>query len=177
MKPGFKISRKEELIFQSKNYDSTYGEITKKGVDQLIKQCEFKNKIVCDLGCGTGNLLKFLCIKNIKCQKLIGIELSEERCELAKKNLHAYQKKYSILIIQEDILNFSLSNCNIIYISNLCFPEWLNRALGKKIDKEIREKTVVFSSKELYCNDYVKKNRSILNQSWDSISILWVYYF
>ena len=46
---GFKIGKADELCFQEKNYNSTYGELTKSGACQLFANYPMRNNVICDM--------------------------------------------------------------------------------------------------------------------------------
>ena len=174
---GFKIGKADELCFQEKNYNSTYGELTKSGACQLFANYPMRNKVFCDLGSGTGNVLHYVLSMFPALKKSIGLELSRERHEIAIEKYNKYISTNKMELYNMDLLDFPVSNCDYIYISNLCFPEHLNKSIGKKIDDECREKMVVFSSKEIYCKNHWKKEEKTVAQTWDTKSRIYVYSF
>tara|TARA_Y100000816_G_C25844285_1_gene441135 strand:+ start:93 stop:656 length:564 start_codon:yes stop_codon:yes gene_type:complete len=175
--PGFKICKTDELCFLEKKYNSTYGELTKQGAFQLFSIFPMKNKIFCDLGSGIGNVLYYVTSIFPTLNKCIGIELSQERHNIAIEKYRKFVNNRKMEFYNTDLLEMSIIECDYIYISNLCFPEHLNRSIGKKIDKEIKQNGIVFSSKEIYCNDYWKKEEKKVSQTWDCKSTIYIYYF
>jgi len=82
---GFVITQKDERKLQKAHANSTYGEITTNGICQLISELQPTNKdLFYDLGCGVGrfNLEIFA---RTPIAKSIGIELSEDRYNMAKQ--------------------------------------------------------------------------------------------
>ena len=173
---GFKINKHDEMRFQSKNYNSTYGELTKHGVSQLFGAIPLQGKIFCDLGSGVGNVLQYVLSQCPSLKQGIGVELSEERHASALIKCKQGLKQGKIALYCDDLLQYNIGHCDVIYISNLCFPNHLNISIGKKIDKEAKKDAIVFSSKEIYCNNHWKMESLHVSQTWDTKSVLYKYY-
>ena len=175
--PGFKICRSDELCFLEKKYNSTYGELTKCGAFQLFSKFPMQNKIFCDLGSGIGNVLYYVMSIFPTLNKCIGVELSQERHYIAIEKYRKFVNNNKMEFYNTDLLEIPVGHCDYIYISNLCFPEHLNRNIGRKIDNEVKEGSVIFSSKEIYCNEHWKKEEKKVSQTWDNQSTIYIYYF
>ena len=68
-----------------------------------------------------------------------------------------------------------MSEVDIIYSSNLCFDEKINRQLGKKLDKEVKDSAIIFASKPIYLTvEHVMKVHKV-EQTWGDDSILLQY--
>lgn len=177
MKPGFAISKEDRIEFTSRGYCPTYGELTKKGVHKILGTIEGQGKVFVDMGSGTGNVILHAWSVHSKWVQTVGIELSKERHEIAlktKKRLNSTQRGRTDFI-HGDMLSYSTIHADIIYISNLCFDEKVNRKIGKKLDKEVKPGTIIFVSKPIYITrNHVKTNHSV-TQTWGENSILTQY--
>ena len=172
----FIISKEDEKIFTNKGYNHTYGSLTSTGVNQLLSfipkyaQCG----TFYDMGCGNGELILNL-MKNAKFNNYIGIELSSERIiDFVKKMKSQKIANKNIQPICKDLLLHNYRDANVIYISNLCFPEHLNRSIGQLLDKQLIQgkNVIVFSSKDIYLTLPHKKKIFYVKQSWSDKSEL-----
>tara|TARA_Y100000741_G_scaffold138887_1_gene104698 strand:- start:4 stop:618 length:615 start_codon:yes stop_codon:yes gene_type:complete len=175
------INSEEMAMFDGKNYNHTYGELTQNGiktiidyVKQTINNDNLDKYIFYDLGCGSANTLKYACdIANFK--KLIGIEFSKIRYKIAKQNII---DKCNIQLIHNDILSSKIKydkEKSIIYISNLCFPDNVNIKIAKKLSKELKRNSIVFSSKLLPISISHTLSNVKLEQTWNSNSNAYMY--
>ena len=130
--PGFKICKSDELCFLEKKYNSTYGELTKCGAFQLFSKFPMQNKIFCDLGSGIGNVLYYVMSIFPTLNKCIGVELSQERHYIAIEKYRKFVNNNKMEFYNTDLLEIPVGHCDYIYISNLCFPEHLNRNIGRR---------------------------------------------
>lgn len=175
----FSISKKTIQELKDTNYDFTYGELTKTGVMQLnayIPKNIMQSATFYDLGCGDGSLLVHLANVNKDIPRLVGVELVPERVESAL--LKIFKKptlKDRIEIIEGDVCDVICRGVNIVYVSNLCFPDHVNRKLSTKLSECLENNSIVFASKPLYISlPYVLKICKI-NQSWSDKSDLLIY--
>lgn len=78
------------------------------GIDSILLSDFAKNikdnSIVMDLGTGTGIIATLLCGKT-KLSKIIGVEIQEEVCNMAKRSIKLNKLENKFEIINEDILN------------------------------------------------------------------------
>ena len=99
------------------------------------------------MGSGDGNNI-FRAVINYNLVKSIGVELSIDRYNFSVNTLNQMNDidniKNKIEMIYGDILQQNISNANIIYISNLCFPEEVNINLGKMILEQVTPGTIIF---------------------------------
>jgi len=167
------VNREERYLFDCLDSNPTFGELKKNGVNTLLQNIpKNKRKVFVDLGSGNGTVLKYVNLLDSTFEKIIGIELSQERYHYSFQNL---KKQKRIQLFCGDLLNFDIKNTNVIYISNLCFNHSFNQILSKKIDREAQENTLVFVSQKLELKrDYVM-TKIIVEQSWDKKSILFKY--
>ena len=175
------INTKEIDKFNKKNYNYTYGELTYDGIKTIInmvinhtKTSNLKNFTFYDLGCGTANTLKYACeLANFK--KLIGIEFSKTRYNIAMDNIN---NNCNVELINNDILSSKIKYNkpkSVIYISNLCFSDNLNVKLAKKLSKELKHNSIIFSSKLLPISISHKLINIKLHQTWNTSSNSYMY--
>tara|TARA_B000000437_G_C11639745_1_gene303055 strand:+ start:324 stop:938 length:615 start_codon:yes stop_codon:yes gene_type:complete len=175
------INTKEIDKFNKKNYNYTYGELTYDGIKTIInmvinhtKTSNLKNFTFYDLGCGTANTLKYACeLANFK--KLIGIEFSKTRYNIAMDNIN---NNCNVELINNDILSSKIKYNkpkSVIYISNLCFSDNVNVKLAKKLSKELKHNSIIFSSKLLPISISHKLINIKLHQTWNTSSNSYMY--
>jgi SAM-dependent methyltransferase len=109
----------------------TYGEVTEKGVSQLIEYFSeyFDNPdgVFYDLGSGKGRL----CIqvaKETNISKVVGIELHKER-HLQAEELLKKSDVNNVSFIEGDFLAYDLSDATIIFASNEAMPREVTYAI------------------------------------------------
>ena len=164
------LPRNENRLFKNLDSNPTYGELTKLGAFQLVNQINNKHaKSFCDLGSGIGIVCKYMSdyLPNLK--TIHGIELSEERYNqslILIKSIKDREKRNKISLFNDDLMKLDVSNYDIIYISNLCFNHSFNVALSKKIDKEVKNNSIVFASQDIILNRNVIKSSFGIDQSW-----------
>ena len=175
----FSISKQNIQELKDTNYDFTYGELTKRGVMQLnsyIPKNIMQYVTFYDLGCGDGSLLVHLADVNKDISRLVGIELVSERVDSALLKISKKSSlKDRIEIIQGDVCDVICRGINIVYVSNLCFPDHVNRKLSNKLSECLENNSIIFASKPLYISlPYVLKTCKI-HQSWSDNSDLLIY--
>ena len=160
--------------FKKNSYSKTYGELTKKGLTQILKGVKTKNKTFVDIGSGKGSVVINVVNNYPQIKKVIGIELDKERHEEAEKRIKKEVSKKNqkkITLINGDMLtNYSYSDCDLIYISNLCFSNDVNMKLSKKLNKELCPGSKVFTSRHINKLKFSKKNELYAKQSWNDRS-------
>jgi hypothetical protein len=171
------ISDNDNNVFRKKNYNSGFGFLKNEGFNKIIKISKNKlgdisNKTFADLGSGDGRIViwasKFF-------NKSIGIELSETRHLEAINIKSKLPNNNNIFLYNDDILNYNYSDLDVIYISSLLFPEHLMEKLSIKILNEVKENTLIFSSRLLKINNFYDEIK--INQSWSDNQTLFVYKF
>lgn len=155
-----------ETKFNKKGYASTYGELTIDGLKHLLYSIDTNHKIFYDLGSGKGNVVLYA-VKNFpKLKKCKGIEFHDERHQEAKQLLNKNPKYLDkIEFIHGDILKESLKDGDIFYISNLCFNEKTNKSLYNKLNKDLKNNSIVFCSKPLM-NKLKSIPKTTVKQTW-----------
>ena len=175
---AYSVVKAERVKFDESGYSPVYGELTKKGVHQIFRNCNMDNKILYDMGSGIGNVIINAWNVSSKWKKVIGIELSEDRHNdalLRKKRLQKNKKERTHFYCN-DIFNYNYCDADYIYISNLCFPDKINRKIGEKLDKELKPGTIIFASKEIYLSIPFERKTFNVEQSWSEKSSI-VQYF
>ena len=155
-------------------YNYTYGELSKKGVAQLNNHIpKYMNvHTFYDLGCGDGKLLIHMSKLNKSIKKLVGVEIVPQRAIEADKAVMKNALQNKISIIKDDLCNVNYSDASVIYISNLCFTDYLNHIIGTKLGKEVKPNTVIFASKPIYLTRSHQIKMVKVNQSWGDNSDL-----
>ena len=175
------IDTEEIDKFDKKNYNHTYGELTYDGIKTIInmvinhiKTSNLKNYTFYDLGCGSANTLKYACeLANFK--KLIGIEFSKTRYNIAINNIN---NNCNVELINNDILSPKIKYNkpkSVLYISNLCFSDNINVKLARKLSKELKNNSIIFSSKLLPITISHKLINIKLHQTWNTNSNSYMY--
>uniref|UniRef100_A0A6C0BUG4 Histone-lysine N-methyltransferase, H3 lysine-79 specific n=1 Tax=viral metagenome TaxID=1070528 RepID=A0A6C0BUG4_9ZZZZ len=151
-------SEEDKKKFSDNGYAITYGELTLDGLTKIMNHDlddpnDLNDKVFVDLGSGNGNVVINV-IKNFEgLYKGIGIELSKTRYNTAIEKLKGESKEIQkkIHFSCNDILDdgFHYSDFDIIYISNLCFSDEVNKKITNKITSECKENTRIFCSKQL----------------------------
>ena len=157
-------------------YNFTYGELTKEGLVNLLKKYDKNDKIFYDLGSGKGNVLIYASEEFNNLKNIIGIELDKVRHDEACKNIKNNKKEDKINVINDDILSdkYNYGDADFIYISNLCFPDDVNKALSKKLNSEVKDGTVIFSSKFLDFNGNSECSTAKVKQTWMNSSNIFI---
>ena len=176
----FRISKEDKSTFLKNNYNHTYGALTRSGVNQLLQYIPklSTHGTFYDMGCGNGELILHM-INSNKFKNYVGIELSQERIDdFVRRTKQLKKCQASIHPICKDVLQHNYNDASVIYISNLCFPDHLNRSIGKLLDKQLQEgkNIIVFSSKNIYITLPHKKKVVYVKQSWSDKSELIVHY-
>lgn len=103
----------------------TYGEVTNKGIDVLLKTfSEYFNNpkgVFYDLGSGNGNLSIYIASKT-PLKKVCGIELHTERYNKSKENSKDLKLDH-LSFIEADFTESDLSDATIIYVDNIAIPK------------------------------------------------------
>lgn len=99
----------------------TYGEMTPKGVDNLVsyfKKYFNKDAVFYDLGCGLGKMVMHLGLM-YDLKKVCGVEYSKERYKgcIDTQQLHCYNL-FNVSFINDSYYNVELNDATIIYWDN-----------------------------------------------------------
>lgn len=143
----------------------TYGELTEKGLVNLLNEVNTKGKIFYDLGSGKGNVLKYAAKNFDSLKQIVGIEIIKERHEQALLNTKPYPK---ISLYNDSFFSnkYNYNDADIIYISNLCFSKEMNKKLNKKISEEVKPGSIIFSSKQLELTRDTTHKSITTEQTW-----------
>jgi len=160
-----------ECLFEKNGYAKTHGELTLEGLKKLIGKIKTKNKVFVDMGSGNGSVVINMVKTYLDVKKVIGIELNKERydysVERVKKELTKSQQK-KVELIYGDFFgdDIDYKKVDFVYISNLCFGDVINKKIAIKLNKELKPRARVFSSRELTGINTSKKTRTTVKQSW-----------
>ena len=157
-------------------YNFTYGELTREGLKNLLSNYDTNNKTFYDLGSGKGNVLVYAAEEFNNLEKIIGVELDENRHNLAKDMIEKKNMTDKVKVINDDFLSNknNYSDADFIYVSNLCFPNEVNLAIYKKLNAELKDGAIIMSSKNLNFGNNFQQNSTLVAQTWDNNSEIYV---
>jgi len=168
----------DNIIKKNKKYNTTYGELTSEGLDSLFQNINIDDKTFYDLGSGKGSVIINAINNYPGLKKGVGIEYVEDRHNIAVKKsmLLDNNKKNKIEFIHGDFTSDSinLSDADLIYISNLCLSEETNKEIANKINREVKNGTVIFSSKQIPLKNVKDCKTTNVNQTWKKGSNIYI---
>jgi SAM-dependent methyltransferase len=151
--------------------ETTYGEVTNKGIDLLseyynkhgpLDSYKVDKKTFYDLGCGVGKIVVKMAYLNKTIQS-VGYEIVPERVAIANEVIRKvdYDILERISIRQQDLFdkNVKLNDGCWIFISNLCLKEDKMKEFAKKLDDETPTGCVIICSKPIEFDKGTKFNR------------------
>jgi len=148
----------------------TYGYITPEGLTTLLKGLRKQGRTFYDLGSGIGRPAVSVAMLFPQIEKIVGIEMSNQRHKESERILATLPECYKskITFIHKNFLHphINLKDADIIWTSSLCFPQECLEQLGKKIDTETKPGTYVFSSKALIIPRATLTKIIRVKQSW-----------
>jgi hypothetical protein len=173
------INNSDKIIFYNKKYNlaDTFGCLTKNGFYKIINVSKnilnrLDNKNFADLGSGDGRIVFWA---NQFFNNCVGIELSTVRHNEAIQIKNKFYNNKSISLINKDFLDYNYSNFDVIYISSRCFPDSLMEKITNKLDMELKQNTLVFTTSPLKnCDDYEIIN---VDQTYIHNSNLYLYHY
>jgi chemotaxis methyl-accepting protein methylase len=132
------------------------------------------DKTFVDLGSGKGKIVLEAGYK-YNFNKSYGIELCTNKYTYSEKMLKLFQNKFGKSnIIFKNVNMFhpavNWTEFDIIYISNLCFTDDMNRKIAEKFDSEGKIGSIIFSSKEIPVSRTADKKILSVKQSWNDSS-------
>ena len=180
---GYMNGYNDELY---KNHTTIYGEITLKGIEQLVKLFEKTQPIrtypnnqqtFYDLGSGIGKnvIMVASLVPGIKSK---GIELVKERHNKAMNVYHSFKNKLkeNIEFICGSFFDYNVSDAAWIFISNLCFTDEINKKLTEQLENQVKQNTLIACSVELPVNIAFKLiHIYLIPMTWEKQSILYFY--
>lgn len=77
-----------------------------------------------------------------------------------------------IKVINDNMLsnNNNYTDADFIYISNLCFSDEVNKAIYKKLNSELKDGSIIFSSRNIDFGNNSESSRTTVNQTWNNYS-------
>ena len=151
--------------------ETTYGEVTNKGIDLLseyynkhgpLDSYKVDKKTFYDLGCGVGKIVVKMAYLNKTIQS-VGYEIVPERVAIANEVIRKvdYDILERISIRQQDLFdkNVKLNDACWIFISNLCLKQDKMKEFAKKLDDETPTGCVIICSKPIEFDEGTKFNR------------------
>ena len=177
---GYETNEKHE------QYVTTYGEMTLKGIELLIKLFEKSQPIrtypinqqtFYDLGSGLGKNVMMVAslVPGIKSK---GIELVKERHNKAMVAYNTFKNKSktNIEFICGSFFDYNISDAAWIFISNLCFTDEINKKLTEQLENQVKQNTLIACSVELPTNDaFTLIYTGSIPMTWEKKSTLYLY--
>ena len=177
---GYETNEKHE------QYVTTYGEMTLKGIELLIKLFEKSQPIrtypinqqtFYDLGSGLGKNVMMVAslVPGIKSK---GIELVKERHNKAMVAYNTFKNKSktNIEFICGSFFDYNISDAAWIFISNLCFTDEINKKLTEQLENQVKQNTLIACSVELPTNDaFTLIYTGSIPMTWEKNSALYLY--
>ena len=177
---GYETNEKHE------QYVTTYGEMTLKGIELLIKLFEKSQPIrtypinqqtFYDLGSGLGKNVMMVAslVPGIKSK---GIELVKERHNKAMVAYNTFKNKSktNIEFICGSFFDYNISDAAWIFISNLCFTDEINKKLTEQLENQVKQNTLIACSVELPVNDaFTLIYTGSIPMTWEKNSALYLY--
>ena len=134
----------------------TYGELSYEGFEDILKKFNYNFDTFIDIGSGRGKLCLYASGFNV-INKSIGIELVKERHDdaiILKNKLKRFPNVKKVDFYNEDLFERNINDFIyadsrvLIWISNLCFDEELNKKLFDKLTKELPKGVIISCSKK-----------------------------
>lgn len=157
-----------KVVGKNKKYGVTY-----QGVDSFVFKSvfqklnrDFTNSTFVDLGCGKG---KALILASDFFQKLIGVDFSEEMCNICRKNIDKFSKRtgktLEVEIINQDAAQYIIpENADVFFMYN-SFHEPVISTVIDNIEKSLkinnREIFIIYVN-ALYDNIFEKRDYQLL---------------
>jgi hypothetical protein len=166
-------------------YITTYGEMTLKGIELLVKLFEKSQPIrtypinqqtFYDLGSGLGKNVMMVAslVPGIKSK---GIELVKERHNKAMIAYNALKNKSkeNIEFICGSFFDYNVSDAACIFISNLFFTDEINKKLTEQLENQVKQNTLIACSVELPVNIFKLIYTGSIPMTWEKNSALYLY--
>jgi len=166
-------------------YATTYGEMTLKGIELLVKLFEktqpirtypINQQTFYDLGSGLGKNVMMVAslVPGIKSK---GIELVKERHNKAMIAYNALKNKSKINIefMCGSFFDYNVSDAAWIFISNLCFTDEINKKLTEQLENQVKQNTLIACSVELPVNTFKLIYTGSIPMTWEKNSALYLY--
>ena len=166
-------------------YTTTYGEMTLKGIEQLVKLFEktqpirtypINQQTFYDLGSGLGKNVMMVAslVPGIKSK---GIELVKERHDKAiiAYNALKHKSKTNIEFICGSFFDYNVYDAAWIFISNLCFTDEINKKLTEQLEEQVNQNILIACSVELPVNTFKLIYTGSIPMTWEKNSALYLY--
>ena len=174
-----RVSEDDDTVFKNSGNSAVYGYLTPQGFQEILQSyiqhsTHHKDpKIFYDIGSGLGmpNVLAAFLIP--KLHESYGIELSKARFDIAQnvRNKLPASLRDKITFINTDMLTHKhYRHADMIWISNLCFPEQISEQLIRVLNTQLRPHTQIFCSKPLLTLNHSFHENFTVEQSWSKHS-------
>ena len=96
-----------------------------------------EGSVFVDLGSGKGRVL--LIASNYNFKRVVGLEISSQLCEIARKNVESYEKKlrksFPIEVVESDVLQYTMRDDEDVFYFYMPFDSFImERFIGKITD-------------------------------------------
>lgn len=177
---GFEIPKVDIARIKESKGSPVYGEINTRALEKLHEYLDIRTgDIFYDLGSGVGKVVLQTGLFT-KAQKVVGVELSENRHEDAMAALKRASeiaplaaKKCSF--INDDLMNIDLSSASIIYTCSTAFSDLFMRQIAKRL-ADFSHKYRLVTLQELPNEKHLKRVDTIyLDMSWARKTAVHIY--
>lgn len=169
---------------ETQKYNFTYGELTNEGMKSIsdyLNSVNHRKTKFFDLGCGNGRTLAYAIAHGFDTS--YGVEIVPERYEFGLKAITSLTEHYpslssKITIKKDDILTHInptiFSDNNIVFISNLLFPDNVNVQILRLLREHAHKDTLIMLSK--VPSNFSANLVTVINapMSWASNSKLYI---
>lgn len=161
-------------------YNTTYGEMTNEGIEQLYEllvKHGGPGKIFYDLGCGSGKIPCGIALLHPTIRAK-GIEVVQDRFNLAEKARRSLpvDVQRRVDFFWGSILDEPLHDLQSCFISNLCFGAELNEQIARKLETDVKVGAVVVCSSQIPFNkSFELIEETTLPMTWNTNSSVHVY--
>lgn len=173
------MSSENNLVVQ------TYGEITFKSVEDIIKKISIdSDDVFYDLGSGNGKVVLQI-FSNTKAKKSYGIEYFPERSYTSEHALKKLYILYPELLKSSRLISFQIQNikdihylndATIIFMCSTCYPKELLEIVYNKIKDSKRIKYIITHSENDIFKTILPNSEKInVSCSWNS-NLMWSLY-
>lgn len=178
---GFGISAEDTGLIEAHGCAATYGEITFDGVETLLKLLKLKDTdVFYDFGCGVGKMVVQVYLDS-PVKKSVGIELSNERAENARKIQeqlqldNKLQPGRTIAFYEESFLDADVSDATVIYLASTCFSDDIMKKVTDKLGTLKKGLRVVTLRQLAANNKFSLIDQFILPMTWSDSTPVYLY--
>lgn len=176
------IGQQEIVSIEETGGSPIYGEITIDGAHKLLQEINMqKDDVFYDVGSGFGKFVVQTYLET-QAQKCVGIEMSKTRYAFACKALQKLQetagdKTRTLAFFNQNMLEATLEDATVIYISSTCFSSEFMQQMAEKCIK-LKKVRSIFTLKRFYNEKGLKQVAHYkIPMSWGNGKLISVYEF